>query len=307
MRITRPLFAVAAGLALAVGMGGGPQASADPAVAEAPDVDVADVTAHLEEFQAIAEANGGHRAAGSPGYAASADYVAQELEDAGFEVTRQACEPCSGDDNVIADWPGGDESETVMLGAHLDGVTAGPGVNDNGSGSAALLEVALTFAEQDPELNNHVRFGWWAAEEQGLIGSAYYVDNSGVDDLSVYLNLDMVGSPNPGYFVDNMDQPQAQPFADHLDGVGMEPEEMELCCSDDSSFADAGVPTSFVSTGAGGQMSQEQAEKWDGEAGAPFDPCYHASCDVYPDNIDAAALGHMADATAHAVWELAAA
>ncbi|MGH8793234.1 MAG: M28 family peptidase [Stackebrandtia sp.] len=306
MRIPRSLLAVVAGLALAVGAAAAPQAAADPAVAAAPDVDVEAVKGHLEQFQSIADSSGGNRAAGSQGYAASADYVASTLTDAGFDVTRQPCDDCGGDDNVIADWPGGDEASTIMLGGHLDSVSAGPDINDNASGSAALLEIALLLAETKPELTNHVRFAWWAAEEQGLIGSQYYVQNSGVDDLKMYLNLDMVGSPNPGYFVGEIGSEQAQPFVDYLEGVGKSPEETGACCSDDGSFSQAGVPTTFIFTGASDRMTDAQASKWGGEAGKAYDPCYHAGCDSYPDNIHSEALNHMADATAHALWELAA-
>ena len=47
----------------------------------------------------------------------------------------------------------------------------GPGINDNGSGSAALLETALMMANTKPE--NTIRFAWWAAEEAGLLGSTH--------------------------------------------------------------------------------------------------------------------------------------
>ena len=84
-----------------------------------------------------------------------------------------------------------------MSGAHLDSVTSGPGINDNGSGSAALLETALQMAKVKPV--NTVRYAWWGAEESGLLGStAYVADLSPAerDRIALYLNYDMVGSPN---------------------------------------------------------------------------------------------------------------
>ena len=53
----------------------------------------------------------------------------------------------------------------------------GPGINDNGSGSATALEVALQMAELGTETRNRVRFTFWGAEEDGLIGSQHYVDS----------------------------------------------------------------------------------------------------------------------------------
>ena len=86
----------------------------------------------------------------------------------------------------------------------------GPGINDNGSGSAAILETALMMAKVKPE--NTIRFAWWGAEELGLVGSTAYVADqvasAELDDIALYLNYDMVGSPNYVFFVydgDNSD------------------------------------------------------------------------------------------------------
>jgi Zn-dependent M28 family amino/carboxypeptidase len=65
--------------------------------------------------------------------------------------------------NVIAELPGANDDNVVMAGAHLDSVRAGPGINDNGSGSAALLETAQLLAKLRPQ--NTLRFAWWGAEE----------------------------------------------------------------------------------------------------------------------------------------------
>ena len=98
---------------------------------------------------------------------------------------------------MIAEKAGTNTDNVVMAGAHLDSVDAGPGINDNGSGSAALLETALQMAKVKPV--NTVRFAWWAAEEAGLLGSAAYVDGlsqAEKDKIALYMNYDMVGSPN---------------------------------------------------------------------------------------------------------------
>ena len=99
--------------------------------------------------------------------------------------------------NVIAELPGHNDDNVVMAGAHLDSVQAGPGINDNGSGSSALLEIAQQLAKLKPE--NTVRFAWWGAEESGLIGSTQYVaglSQAEKDRIALYLNFDMVASPN---------------------------------------------------------------------------------------------------------------
>ncbi len=107
-------------------------------------------------------------------------YVYDKLVAAGYSVVKQPCTSgCTvgAGPNMIADWPGGDPSQVVMMGAHLDSVSAGPGINDNGSGSSMLLELALTLAAQNPTMAKHVRFGWWTDEEQGLLGSKFYVNS----------------------------------------------------------------------------------------------------------------------------------
>ena len=113
--------------------------------------------------------------------------------------------------NVIAQTRTGSTSDVVMVGAHLDSVPDGPGINDNGSGVAATLETALQLGSS-PKIANAVRFGFWGAEELGLLGSSDYVGSLDVEalkDIALYLNFDMLGSPNPGYFTYDGDQSTA--------------------------------------------------------------------------------------------------
>ena len=200
---TSALSLVAAGaLTASVLVGGG----GTPAVAAAsPDLSITNVTAHLQQLQSIATANGGNRATGRPGYKASLDWVKAKLDAAGYTTQVQSFSTSSGTSyNLVADWPGGDPEHVVMTGAHLDSVSAGPGINDNGTGSAAVLEAALAWASSGNTSRNHLRFAWWGAEEQGLLGSNHYMRNlptADKDRIDLYMNYDMVGSPNPGYFV----------------------------------------------------------------------------------------------------------
>ncbi|MFI9819892.1 M28 family metallopeptidase [Streptomyces sp. NPDC052013] len=279
--------------------------------AAAPDIPLANVKAHLTQLQSIATANGGNRAHGRPGYKASLDYVKAKLDAAGFTTTVQQFTTSGRTGyNLIADWPGGDPNQVVMAGAHLDGVSSGPGINDNGSGSAAVLETALAVARAQYRPAKHLRFAWWGAEELGLVGSRYYVGRLTTGDrarIDGYLNFDMIGSPNPGYFVYDDDPAIEKTFQAYFTGIGV-PTEIETegdGRSDHASFKNAGVPVGGLFTGASRTKSAAQAAKWGGTAGRAFDRCYHSSCDTTA-NIDDTALNRNSDAIAYAVWELSA-
>ncbi|MFI6038708.1 M28 family metallopeptidase [Streptomyces sp. NPDC051315] len=303
---------VAAATLLATGSTAGAAPAPEPAtVAAAPDIPVADVKAHLTQLQSIATANGGNRAHGRTGYKASLDYVKAKLDAAGFTTTVQQF-TASGrvGYNLIADWPGGDANQVVMAGSHLDSVSSGAGINDNGTGSAAVLEAALTVARTDYQPTKHLRFAWWGAEELGLVGSRYYVNSLSAANrarISGYLNFDMIGSPNPGYFVYDDDPAIEKTFKDYFTGLGV-PTEIETegdGRSDHAPFKSAGVPVGGLFTGAGRTKTAAQAAKWGGTAGQAFDRCYHSSCDTTA-NVNDTALNRNADALAYAVWTLSA-
>ncbi|MFG2436375.1 M28 family metallopeptidase [Streptomyces sp. NPDC048508] len=286
-------------------------APAPTAAAAAPDLPVASVKAHLAQLQSIATANGGNRAHGRTGYKASLDYVKAKLDAAGFTTTVQQF--TSGGRtgyNLIADWPGGDTGRVVMAGSHLDSVTAGPGINDNGSGSAAVLETALAVSRSNYQPTKHLRFAWWGAEELGMVGSRYYVNSLTTANrakISGYLNFDMIGSPNPGYFVYDDDPAIEKTFKTYFTGIGVSTEiETEGDGrSDHAPFKSAGIPVGGLFSGADYIKTSAQAAKWGGTAGKAFDACYHSSCDT-SSNINDTALNRNADALAYAVWGLSA-
>ncbi|MEV8122674.1 M28 family metallopeptidase [Streptomyces sp. NPDC085944] len=308
----RALTAAAVAVATLVTGGsaaGAASAPTHPAAAAAPDISLTNVKAHLAQLQSIATANGGNRAHGRAGYRASLDYVKAKLDAAGF-TTRVQRFTASGRTgyNLIADWPGGDADQVVMAGSHLDSVTSGPGINDNGSGSAAVLETALAVARSGYQPGKHLRFAWWGAEELGLVGSRTYVNSLGSAErarISGYLNFDMIGSPNPGYFVYDDDPTIEQTFKDYFAGLGIatEIETEGDGRSDHAPFKNAGVPVGGLFSGADYRKTSAQAAKWGGTVGRPFDRCYHSSCDTTA-NIDDTALDHNSDAVAYAVWEL---
>lgn len=215
--------------------------------------------------------------------------------------------------NVIAETRSGSSENIVMIGSHLDGVEEGPGINDNGSGSAGILEVALKI--QNLELNNKIRFAWWSAEELGLIGSTKYVESLSEDEkskIALYLNFDMIGSPNYILGVYDGDGsnfesvgPQGSSSIESLlkmflSAYGNGSVETPLNGrSDYQSFALAGIPVGGIFTGAEGVKSREEAALFGGEAGKAYDSCYHQACDDLK-NISMEALDINVDAIAFA-------
>ncbi|MDF3299104.1 M28 family metallopeptidase [Streptomyces tropicalis] len=279
------------------------------AAAAAPDIPVANVKAHLARLQSIATANGGNRAHGRSGNKASLDYVKSKLDAAGFATSVQQFTSSGRTGyNLVADWPGGDTGHVVMTGAHLDSVSAGPGINDDGSGSAATLETALAVSRTGYHPAKHLRFAWWGAEELGMVGSRTYVNGLSAADrskITAYLNFDMIGSPNPGYFVYDDDPALEKTFQDYFTGLGIatEPETEGDGRSDHAPFKNAGIPVGGLFSGADYIKTAAQATKWGGTSGRAFDRCYHQACDTSA-NIDDTALDHDSDAVAYAVWTL---
>ena len=218
--------------------------------------------------------------------------------------------------NVIADSVEGDPDEVIVVGAHLDSVIAGPGINDNGSGSAALLEIAVQLQKLGFPPRRQVRFAFWGAEELGLLGSTYYVDNlSGAQLGKIYanLNFDMVGSSNYVRFVydgDGSDSDPAGPpgsaqiediFTGYFDSQDLASDPTPFSGrSDYGPFIAVGIPAGGLFTGAEGIKTEEQAAVYGGTAGVAYHECYHLACDTIDSN-NTQALGEMGDAAAHAV------
>ncbi|EJT72121.1 aminopeptidase Y [Gaeumannomyces tritici R3-111a-1] len=199
--------------------------------------------------------------------------------------------------NIVAETKEGDPNNVVVLGAHLDGVQAGPGINDDGSGSTALLEIMGSFKKYSG-FKNKVRFIWWGAEEAGLIGSLHYTSPSQLseeeaDKIRFYFNYDMIGSPFPEFVVYEDANPGGrvggQMLVDYISSKGKPAEWGAFGTSSDYvGFLNRGIPSSGIFTGAG----------------APTDPCYHLACDDL-NNIDWDALTINAKAAARAAAALA--
>jgi aminopeptidase Y len=206
--------------------------------------------------------------------------------------------------NVIAEL--GDGPRVVMLGAHLDSVIDGPGINDNGSGVAALLEIARGAQQLGVPDGSTLRLGFWGGEEFGLLGSSAYVD--GLTDaqrtaVAAYINLDMVGSPNGTTLIyDDHGAPRGSgtitiDFEVWFESRGLPADREDLGGSSDHYwFQQAGIPTGGLFAGANELVTAEQGERFGVTRNEPMDACYHLPCDDAA-NADLARVATFADAS----------
>ena len=278
-----------------------------------------DMVRHMEALQRVADDNDGNRASGTSGYEDSARYVEEQLRAAGYNPVRQTFTHRPNDErvetfNILADTEGSAEN-TIVVGGHLDSVENGPGINDNASGVAAVLETALWMKETGFKPANRVRFAFWGAEEDDLDGSRHYVDELSAAEVrrtALYLNVDMAASPNGvrsihdgdgsdfeeagpkgsrniedvlfRFFEDNSLPAEATPF----DGG-----------SDYEPFLRAGIPGGGLFTGDVESKTKAQVQAYGGTAGKDLDSCYHKACDTI-ENTNADLLKEMSAALAYA-------
>ena len=227
--------------------------------------------------------------------------------------------------NVIAETKAGRSDRVVVAGGHLDSVPEGPGINDNGTGTGSLLETALQMHKLGIKPTNRVRFIFFSGEEQGLLGSDFYVSqlsSKQASSISAMLNFDMVGSPNYAeqiYDGDGSEFGIAGPngsgtiervFQDFFDARGEYTETIPFDGrSDYDAFTAAGIPAGGTFTGAEEHKTPEEVPFWGGVVSegleGQYDPCYHLACDTYPSNINDEVLAIMSDSIAHAVLTFA--
>jgi Zn-dependent M28 family amino/carboxypeptidase len=226
-------------------------------------------------------------------------------------------------DNVIADTRGGDPNQTIVVGSHLDSVPAGPGINDNGSGSAQDLEIAESIAKLHLKPKRRIRFAFWGAEEEGLLGSTAYVNSlpaTARKQILLNLNFDMVASPNFVRFVYDGDNSDSAPpaggtpagsdaieksFLAYFSSVGLATAPTAFDGrSDYGPFIAAGIPAGGLDAGAEGVKSAEEARVFGGTAGQPYDSCYHQACDTIK-NLNRTSFRQLSDAAATVLWKYA--
>ncbi|OBF31527.1 peptidase M28 [Mycobacterium sp. ACS1612] len=224
--------------------------------------------------------------------------------------------------NVVAQTKAGDTKNVVLAGARLDSSPRSPGINDDGSGVAALLSTASAMGAA-PKIANAVRFAFWGADEEGPTKYVGGLSRDGLNDIALYLGVGAIGSPNAGYFTYDGDQsgtlnpdipPQSVPagsagvermLAGHLNLAGVRPADMPLSrTADYAAFMAAGIPIGGVSTGWSQRKSEVQARLWGGQAGVAFDPNWRTARDNI-DNIDRDALSVMGKALAYSIGSYA--
>jgi Zn-dependent M28 family amino/carboxypeptidase len=223
--------------------------------------------------------------------------------------------------NVIADSPFGDPNRTVVVSAHNDSVAAGPGINDDGSGTAMDIELAKNLGKKGPFPRNHMRFLWVGDEEGGLVGSQFYVDSlTDKQKLKIIamLDFDMVASPNyarqvydgDGSTAGNLSGPGGSGFIEGLfnDFFAAQDQATEPIPFDGRSdyvaFTNAGIPAGGVFTGAEKPKTHEEFLLFGGTEGQPLDPCYHQACDTV-NNLNLKACSEMSQAAADVTLQLA--
>ncbi|TDT33583.1 M20/M25/M40 family metallo-hydrolase [Naumannella halotolerans] len=263
-----------------------------------------------------------------PGYGTTPEFGAsllEQLETAELTMDHDALVEVRDTWNLLAETPEGREDNVVVAGAHLDGVLEGAGINDNASGSAVLLETALQLRENPEIINNKVRFAFWGAEENGLLGSTHYVndlaanDPAALENMVGYLNFDMVASPNYSVGVYDADEstytaPVEVPegsiqieslFTDNFDADGQPWVDSEFSGrSDYQAFIDNGVAAGGIFSGADGSKTAEEVEMFGGTEGIPYDPNYHSPEDDI-DNVSTEALDIFIPSIAEAIFTLA--
>lgn len=192
-------------------------------------------------------------------------------------------------DNIIAQTTAGDPDNCVMLGGHSDSVTEGPGINDDGSGSLSVLEVAKQLTKFS--VNNCVRFSWWAAEEEGLLGSDHYAASLSDEEnqkIRLFMDYDMMASPNFAYQIYNATNDESPEGSEELRDLYInwyKSQGLNYTLipfdgrSDYDGFIRAGIPAGGIATGAEGIKTKEEEEQFGGKAGDWYDPCYHQLCD----------------------------
>lgn len=228
--------------------------------------------------------------------------------------------------NIVADSVAGDPDDTVVIGAHLDGVAEGPGANDNASGSAAILALAEKISASEVPNDKRIRLALWGAEEIGLLGSTAYVDElvrndpAELDRISAYLNYDMIGSENftvgvydanrSTYPAEGVTIPEGSAeiekiYTDFFDANEQPWIDSEYSGrSDYQAFIDNGIPSGGLFSGGDDIKTEEQVALFGGTAGVFMDRNYHTANDTLA-NVNRASIDIFAPAIGHAAYALA--
>jgi hypothetical protein len=228
------------------------------------------------------------------------------------------------DYDILAETPSGDPTRVLQVGAHIDGVAAGPGINDDGTGTTMNLTIAHQILKMGLNLKYKIRFGWFSGEEQGLFGSTFAVNQLNslqTAQTLAMLDYDMIASTNylPFVYTDcnRTVTPNTCPPPNtegvlgghHIDylkqklNIDSVPYVFDNR-SDYAQWRSRGVPATGLYTGAEGIKTAAQAAAYGGQAGIQADPCYHEWCDTVF-NLDEFGLNEFSDALAHSILSFA--
>jgi Zn-dependent M28 family amino/carboxypeptidase len=239
------------------------------------------------------------------------------------------------DYDISAETPGGDPTHVLQVGAHIDGVAAGPGINDDGTGTAMNLTIASQIMKLGITPKYKIRFGWFSGEEQGLFGSTFFVNQLNslqTTQTLAMLDYDMIASTNwiPFMYVPNdatePTLPAAQRAAEatlsktHVDYLNskLNVKQVDYPFDNRSDYAQwrrpsatRGVPATGFYTGAEGIKTAQQVTDnaastagTGGQAGIQADPCYHEWCDTVF-NLSQYGLDEFTDVLAHSILSFA--
>lgn len=294
---------------------------------------------HLEAIQKIADKNQNHRSVGSPGGIATADYIIEQLQLLGLKPekipfeTQDAKKNIIKGQNIIVEIPG-KSSDVIMFGAHYDSVEMGPGINDNATGVAILLEMALAAKKTNIQPEKTIRIAFWDAEELGVLGSPAYIKNLSEPEkkkISSYINIDMVGTKDPEIIILDGDGSSIPPLKEDFKKAGISDKEIEnilggmpkahpgsaelekiveeylkskkILYKDDlmTSLSTDTIPFFQLSPTTGIVMTHPTTEANDVLL---FAPCYHQACDNIS-NVDKKSFNIALGLVAHMVDKLA--
>ena len=206
------------------------QTSEKPSTVQIKPVIGQEMLEHLKAFEKIAKNNGGNRAVGTAGGQASAKYIVDEVKKLGLTaqlIPFENREKTLGQ-NIIVELKGQSKDNAIIIGGHYDSVLEGPGINDNGSGVAVLLDLIKHYQANPNQLKHTLYFAFWDSEEVGVAGSQHFVKNLTEQQLSqikAYINVDMVGTKNPNIMISDADYSSLIELENTAKANGLTPEE----------------------------------------------------------------------------------
>ena len=291
--------------------------------------------AHLNAFQSIAEKNGGNRAVGTAGGQASARYIVEQAKKAGYSAQMLPFENRTKTvgQHIFVEIKGKNIDKAIMVGAHYDSVKTGPGINDNASGVAVLLDYMYLLSQNKDIPAQNIVLAFWDSEEEGVASQNYVkqLNAKQLQNIKAYINLDMVGTKNPEILITDGDRSsinemeklfkaqdvEESVYAPLIEGLRQLPTHKEDPALEQSLKAffesknlkvreDVTTLTASDTLGFLGKVPVTSIvllnETMNGDE-LEFAPCYHKACDTV-DLVDGQSLVITGEALLHLVRDL---